>query len=211
MNDNVVIDHYSKRARQLTQPVSFGLGDVVELAQLKEGETVVDLGSGPGTEMMRAATVVGSTGRVIGVDGSADMIALASESLKHFTNVEFVPGRLDAIPLPSGTVDVVVSNCVFNLVSDKTQALSEAYRILAPGGRFAILDTALELEPDAEFRNNSEALCGCVAGAPTMAEWETLLAATDFEDVTIEPRKQSCCAEKGVTAFAVAVTASKPS
>src|SRR5207249_4776270 len=143
-------------------PPTLGLGDPVALAALEAGETVLDLGSGPGRDVIAAAHAVGPTGRSIGVDFTAEMLERARQATAGLGNVSIIEGDLERLPVPCGAIDVVISNCVINLVPDKRRALIEAYRVLRPGGRLSILDTAFETEPSEDVRNDPKAWCGCV-------------------------------------------------
>jgi arsenite methyltransferase len=218
-----VTDWYAGRARELPtiteEPVSFGLGDVTSLARIEEGETVLDLGSGPGRDLLAASVAAGPSGRVIGVDLVPEMIerATASASVAGATNVSVVQGDLEALPIPSGSIDAVISNCVINLVPDKRAALAEAFRVLRPGGRFAVLDIAFKEEPPASLREDSASWAGCVAGAMVEGEYVQALKEIGFSDVRLDPINQSsdccdsdCCGSTVVSPLSVAVTASKP-
>jgi SAM-dependent methyltransferase/N-acetylglutamate synthase-like GNAT family acetyltransferase len=215
-----VRDRYATSARKLADeadgtPPSLGLGDPVTLAQLEPGETVLDLGSGPGRDLLAAARAVGASGRAIGVDMTAEMIerARSAASRDGLSNVSIIDGDLERLPLPCGSVDVVISNCVINLVPDKRRALIESFRVLRPGGRLAVLDTAFETEPPAEIRNDPAAWCGCVGGSLLRAEYESILREIGFEDVRIERQTESCgeaCSVDDIRTLSVAVTATKP-
>lgn len=173
----------------LPQDANLGLscGNPIALASLKPGETVVDLGSGGGLDVFLAAQVVGATGRAIGVDMTPDMIALAQRNAKQagHTNTEFVFGEIDNIPLPDGTVDCVISNCVINLVPDKNKAFSEIFRILKPGGRVAISDIALTAVLPDDLASDVGAYIGCVAGAISVEDYKTGLSHAGFGAVEI--------------------------
>jgi arsenite methyltransferase len=217
-----VVDWYAGRARELPtitkEPQSFGLGDVTSLARISAGETVLDLGSGPGRDLLAASAAAGPTGRVIGVDLVPEMIerARASASLAGAANVSVVQGDLEELPIPSGSIDVVISNCVINLVSDKRSALAEAFRVLRPGGRFAVLDIAFKEEPPASLREDSASWVGCVAGAMVEADYAQALSEIGFTDVKLTPISKSdccgpdCCGPAAVDPMSVAVTATKP-
>jgi ubiquinone/menaquinone biosynthesis C-methylase UbiE len=168
--------------------LGLGCGNPQAIAGLKHGEVVIDLGSGGGFDAFLAARAVGPTGRVIGVDMSSDMLALAraNAAKQGATNVEFRLGEIEHLPLPDASADVVISNCVVNLSPDKRAVYAEAFRALRPGGRVAISDVvALKPLPTA-VANDLAALCGCIAGAAQVGELETLLREIGFADVRIE-------------------------
>jgi N-acetylglutamate synthase-like GNAT family acetyltransferase len=196
-------------------PPTLGLGDPVALAQLRPGETVLDLGSGPGRDLLEAARQVGPTGRSIGIDFTPEMRAraMASAAEAGLSNVSVLDGDLERLPVHCGAVDVVISNCVINLVDDKRRALIEAFRALRPGGRFAVLDTAFASEPGAELRESNESWCSCVGGALVESDYLTLLTDIGYEDVRIERIASDCgesCEPTTLQQLAVAVTARKP-
>jgi len=171
---------------------SLGCGNPTALAALKEGETVLDLGSGGGIDVLLSAKRVGATGFAYGLDMTDEMLQLAERNKAEagVENVQFLKGHIESIPLPDASVDVIISNCVINLSSDKPTVLAEAFRVLKPGGRFAISDVVIEGEiPDA-VRNDMEALVGCVAGALERTEYVGLLEAAGFKDVSIEPTRR---------------------
>ncbi|HYZ90972.1 MAG TPA: GNAT family N-acetyltransferase [Actinomycetota bacterium] len=213
-----VRERYARHAVDLPEtetPPTLGLGDPVEIAQLRSGETVLDLGSGPGRDLIAAAKAVGSSGRAIGVDFTPEMIerALRSAADAGLHNVSIIEGDLEKLPVPCGAVDVVISNCVINLVDDKRRALTEALRVLRPGGRLAILDTAFETEPPAELRNNPDAWCGCVGGSLVRSDYEAILRDIGYEDVEVRRLDTSCseaCSVEDISTLSVAVTARKP-
>jgi SAM-dependent methyltransferase len=198
-------DAVRERYAQLSDSTSLGLGDVVTLAGLRAGETVLDLGSGPGHDLLKAASLVGPSGRAIGVDGTPEMIESARASAAGVGNVSILDGDLERLPLHCGAVDVVISNCVINLVEDKKRALIEAYRVLRPGGRLAILDTAFEQEPSADVRADSDAWSCCEAGALVRDDYEAILKDIGYADVAVEWLEGSGCGN----ARAVRVTANK--
>jgi arsenite methyltransferase len=170
---------------------SLGCGNPTALATLHEGETVLDLGSGGGIDVLLSARRVGATGKVYGLDMTDEMLALARENQRKagVSNVEFLKGEIEAIPLPPNSVDVVISNCVINLSVDKRKVLSEAFRVLKPGGRFAVSDiVARGAIPDI-VRRSMELWVGCIAGALDEAEFYHLMADAGFEDVSIEPTR----------------------
>ena len=170
---------------------SLGCGNPTALAQLNEGETVLDLGSGGGIDVLLSAKRVGPTGKVFGLDMTDEMLALANENKRKAgaTNVEFLRGEIESIPLPDNSVDVIISNCVINLSSDKAQVLREAFRVLKPGGRFAVSDVVVRGEAPPEVRRNMELWVGCVAGALEEMEYRDLLADAGFRRVDIEPTR----------------------
>jgi arsenite methyltransferase len=170
---------------------SLGCGNPTALAELHEGETVLDLGSGGGIDVLLSAKRVGPTGKAYGLDMTDEMLALANENKRKAgaTNVEFLRGEIESIPLPDNSVDVIISNCVINLSSDKAQVLREAFRVLKPGGRFAVSDVVVRGETPAEVRRNMELWIGCVAGALEEMEYRDLLADAGFRRVDIEPTR----------------------
>lgn len=170
---------------------SLGCGNPTALAQLAEGETVLDLGSGGGIDVLLSAKRVGPTGKVYGLDMTDDMLALANENKRKAgaTNVEFLKGEIERIPLPDNSIDVIISNCVINLSADKGQVLREAFRVLKPGGRFAVSDVVVRGTAPEEVRRNMELWIGCVAGALEEMEYRDLLADAGFRRVDIEPTR----------------------
>ena len=170
---------------------SLGCGNPTALAELHEGQTVLDLGSGGGIDVLLSARRVGATGKVYGLDMTDDMLALARENQRAagVSNVEFLKGELENIPLPDGSVDVIISNCVVNLSADKDRALSEAFRVLRPGGRFAVSDVVVRGAVPAEVRKNVELWIGCLAGALEEKEFEAKLKKVGFGDVSITPTR----------------------
>lgn len=167
---------------------SLGCGNPTALAKLEPGEVVLDLGSGGGIDVLLSARRVGPTGKAYGLDMTDEMLALAEENKRKsgLTNVEFLKGEIENIPLPDNTVDVIVSNCVINLSGDKDRVLREAFRVLKPGGRFAISDVVVRGEVPEEIRKSMELWVGCVAGALSDTEYQQKLAAAGFESVDIE-------------------------
>jgi SAM-dependent methyltransferase len=167
---------------------SLGCGNPTALAKLQPGEVVLDLGSGGGIDVLLSAKRVGPNGRAYGLDMTDEMLTLAEENkLKSgLTNVEFLKGEIENIPLEPDFVDVVVSNCVINLSGDKDRVLREAFRVLKPGGRFAISDVVVRGDVPPEIRKNMELWVGCVAGALSETEYREKLAAAGFESVDIE-------------------------
>ena len=170
---------------------SLGCGNPTALAQLNPGETVLDLGSGGGIDVLLSARRVGPAGKAYGLDMTDDMLALARENQRKAgaTNVEFLKGEIENIPLPENFVDVVISNCVINLSADKDRVLREAFRVLRPGGRFAVSDVVVRGEVPAEVRRNVELWVGCVAGALQESEYRAKLAVAGFEEIEIEPTR----------------------
>ncbi|HEY4305469.1 MAG TPA: arsenite methyltransferase [Gemmatimonadaceae bacterium] len=170
---------------------SLGCGNPTALAQLHEGETVLDLGSGGGIDVLLSAKRVGSTGKVYGLDMTDEMLSLANDNKRKAgaENVEFLKGEIERIPLPDDTVDVIISNCVINLSADKTEVLREAFRVLKPGGRFAVSDVVVRGETPEAVRRNMELWMGCVAGALEEMEYRDLLADAGFRRVEVEPTR----------------------
>src|ERR671913_1711431 len=170
---------------------SLGCGNPTALAELRAGETVLDLGSGGGIDVLLSARRVGPTGRAYGLDMTDEMLALARENQRKsgLTNVEFLKGEIEHIPLPDNSVDVIISNCVINLSADKDRVLTEAFRVLKPGGRFAVSDVVVRGPVPAAIRRNVELWIGCVAGALDEADYHPKLAAAGFEDIDIEPTR----------------------
>jgi arsenite methyltransferase len=170
---------------------SLGCGNPTALAQLNPGEIVLDLGSGGGIDVLLSARRVGPTGKAYGLDMTDDMLALARENQHKsgLTNVEFLKGEIENIPLPDNSVDVVVSNCVINLSADKDRVLREAFRVLRPGGRLAVSDVVVRGPVPQEIRRSVELWVGCVAGALDESDYRTKLAAAGFEQVEIEPTR----------------------
>jgi 2-polyprenyl-3-methyl-5-hydroxy-6-metoxy-1,4-benzoquinol methylase len=170
---------------------SLGCGNPTALAELKPGETVLDLGSGGGIDVLLSARRVGPTGKAYGLDMTDEMLALARENQRKagVENVEFLKGEIEDIPLPDNSVDVVISNCVINLSADKDQVLREAFRVLKPGGRFAVSDIVVRGEVPAEIRRSMELWVGCMAGALEENEYLAKLKQAGFEVVSIEPTR----------------------
>jgi SAM-dependent methyltransferase len=168
---------------------SLGCGNPTALLQLEPGQTVLDLGSGGGIDVLLSAKRVGPDGKAYGVDMTDEMLALARENQRKAgaTNVEFLKGAIEAIPLPDQTVDVVISNCVINLSADKDAVLREAFRVLKPGGRFAVSDVVVRGAVPADVRRSTELWVGCIAGALEESEYASKLRAAGFEDVEVEP------------------------
>ena len=177
---------------------SLGCGNPTALVELHEGETVLDLGSGGGIDVLLSAKRVGPTGKAYGVDMTGEMIALARENQRKagVLNVEFLHGEIEQIPLPDGSVDVIISNCVINLSTDKPRVLREAFRVLKPGGRLGVSDVVIDGAVAQAVRQRMELWVGCVAGALEEREYRELLAAAGFVGVRIEPTgaQQVACA-----------------
>ena len=209
---------------------SLGCGNPTALAQLQPGETVLDLGSGGGIDVLLSAKRVGPTGKAYGLDMTDEMLALARENQKKAgaQNVEFLKGTIENIPLPDNTVDVIISNCVINLSGDKDRVLREAFRVLKPGGRLAVSDVVIRGEVPPEIRKSMELWVGCMAGALQESEYREKLTAAGFASIGVEPtrvyRAEEACeflaaagldpavvgpkiAEKFISAF---IRASKP-
>ena len=167
---------------------SLGCGNPTALAELHQGETVLDLGSGGGIDVLLSARRVGPTGHAYGLDMTDEMLALAEENRQKAgaTNVTFLKGEIEHIPLPDASVDVIISNCVINLSGDKRQVLREAFRVLKPGGRFAVSDVVVRGDTPDAVRRNMELWVGCVAGALEEQEYRTLLADAGFEQIDLE-------------------------
>ncbi len=170
---------------------SLGCGNPTALAQLNAGEVVLDLGSGGGIDVLLSAKRVGPTGKAYGLDMTDEMLALAHENQRKagVSNVEFLKGEIEHIPLPDESVDVIISNCVINLSGDKDRVLAEAYRVLKPGGRFAVSDVVVRGEVPAQIRRSVELWIGCVAGALEEREYRDKLAKAGFEAITVEPTR----------------------
>src|SRR6266702_8075058 len=170
---------------------SLGCGNPTALAQLNPGEIVLDLGSGGGIDVLLSAQRVGPTGKAYGLDMTDEMLALARENQRKagVENVEFLKGEIERIPLPDASVDVVISNCVINLSADKRRVLAEAFRVLKPGGRFAVSDVVVRGALPAAVRRDMELWVGCMAGALEDVEYRRLLAEVGFEGIGIEPTR----------------------
>jgi arsenite methyltransferase len=170
---------------------SLGCGNPTALAELNPGEVVLDLGSGGGIDVLLSAGRVGPPGKVYGLDMTDEMLALADENKRKAGagNVEFLKGEIEHIPLPDNSVDVIISNCVINLSADKSQVLREAFRVLKPGGRFAVSDVVTRGEISPEIRKSVLLWVGCVAGALEETEYRDKLASAGFEQIAIEPTR----------------------
>jgi arsenite methyltransferase len=170
---------------------SLGCGNPTALAQLHPGETVLDLGSGGGVDALLSARRVGPTGKAYGLDMTDEMLALANDNKRKagVENVEFLKGEIEHIPLPDNSVDVIISNCVINLSADKDQVLREAFRVLKPGGRFAVSDVVTRGEVLSEIRQSVLLWIGCIAGALDENEYRRKLAAAGFDGIDVEPTR----------------------
>jgi len=170
---------------------SLGCGNPTALAQLNPGETVLDLGSGGGIDVLLSARRVGPTGKAYGLDMTDEMLALAEENKRKagISNVEFLKGEIENIPLPDNSVDVVISNCVINLSANKDRVMQEAFRVLKPGGRFAVSDVVTRGEMLPEIRKSVLLWVGCVAGALEENDYRSKLAAAGFEHIELEPTR----------------------
>jgi len=195
VEDPITRDLYDELQRQDVPAgaleASLGCGNPTALAELAEGETVLDLGSGGGIDVILSARRVGPTGRAIGVDMTDEMLALARRNAAEsgIPNVEFRKGEIEALPLDDEEVDVVISNCVINLSVDKPKVLAEAFRVLKPGGRFAVSDVVVRGEIPPDIRRSLEMWAGCIAGALEEDEYRSLLAEAGFEAIEIEPTR----------------------
>jgi arsenite methyltransferase len=192
---------------------SLGCGNPTALAQLNPGETVLDLGSGGGIDVLLSARRVGPNGKAFGLDMTDEMLALANENKRKAgaQNVEFLRGEIEHIPLPDNSVDVIISNCVINLSADKDAVLREAFRVLKPGGRFAVSDVVTRGEILPEIRKSVLLWVGCVGGALDEADYRTKLYAAGFQEVDVEPTRiyraadaREFLATEGISADAIA-------
>ncbi len=171
---------------------SLGCGNPVAMADLRQGEVVLDLGSGGGIDVLLSARRVGPTGKAYGLDMTDEMLELARENQRkaRVTNAEFLKGEMEDLPLPDGSVDVIISNCVINLSPDKDRVLREAYRVLKPGGRIAIADILTRGEMPPALKRNMELWAGCVAGALSEVAYRSKLEAAGFQEVEIESLRE---------------------
>ncbi len=192
---------------------SLGCGNPTALAQLNPGETVLDLGSGGGIDVLLSARRVGPAGKAYGLDMTDEMLALARDNQRKagVANVEFLKGEIENIPLPDNSVDVIISNCVINLSADKDRVLREAFRVLKPGGRFAVSDVVVHGEVPEEVRASVLLWVGCIAGALQDTEYTSKLAGAGFEDIEVEPTRtyyvedaRAFLADQGVDVDAIA-------
>ena len=170
---------------------SLGCGNPTALAELRAGEIVLDLGSGGGIDVLLSAKRVGPTGKAYGLDMTDEMLELARNNQRKagVDNVEFLKGEIEDIPLPDNSVDVLISNCVINLAADKDKVLAEAFRVIKPGGRFAVSDVVVRGDVPADIRRNMELWTGCIAGALEEQEYRSKLDAAGFEEINIEPTR----------------------
>jgi arsenite methyltransferase len=191
ITSNLYVSGESDELPSAAMLASLGCGNPTALAELKAGEVVLDLGSGGGIDVLLSARRVGATGKAYGLDMTDDMLTLARQNAEEagVTNVEFLKGQIEHIPLPDASVDVIISNCVINLSGDKQRVLAEAFRVLKPGGRFAVSDVVVRGEVPAAVRRSMELWVGCVAGALEETEFKTLLASVGFENPNIEPTR----------------------
>lgn len=191
ITSNLYVNGETQELPSAAMLASLGCGNPTALAELRAGEVVLDLGSGGGIDVLLSARRVGPTGKAYGLDMTDDMLTLARRNAAeaNVTNVEFLKGQIESIPLPDNSVDVIISNCVVNLSGDKPRVLREAFRVLKPGGRFAVSDVVVRGEVPHEVRRSMELWVGCVAGALEESEFITLLTQAGFEDVSIEPTR----------------------
>jgi ubiquinone/menaquinone biosynthesis C-methylase UbiE len=191
ITSNLYSNHQTDGLPEEAINASLGCGNPTALAQLNVGETVLDLGSGGGIDVLLSAKRVGPTGKAYGLDMTDEMLALARENQKRsgIENVEFLKGEIENIPLPDDSVDVIISNCVINLSADKDSVLREAFRVLKPGGRFAVSDVVVHGEVPAEVQRSMELWVGCIAGALKDSEYQEKLARAGFENIDIEPTR----------------------
>jgi len=191
ITSNLYDESQAQQIPEQAMLASLGCGNPTALAELSPGETVLDLGSGGGIDVLLSARRVGPTGKAYGLDMTDEMLALANENKRKAgaENVEFLKGEIENIPLPDNTVDVIISNCVINLSADKDRVLREAFRVLKPGGRFAVSDVVTRGEMTPEVRQNVLAWVGCIAGALEENEYRGKLSAAGFEQIEIEPTR----------------------
>jgi SAM-dependent methyltransferase len=188
ISSNLYVSGETDQLPEAAVLASLGCGNPTALAELREGEVVLDLGSGGGIDVLLSARRVGPTGKAYGLDMTDDMLALARRNAAEagVSNVEFLRGRIEEIPLPSNSVDVIISNCVVNLSGDKRRVLEEAFRVLKPGGRFAVSDVVVQGELPADVKRSMELWVGCVAGALSDEEFIALLRDAGFEAPSVE-------------------------
>ncbi len=208
---NLYSDLEAKDIPEAALLASLGCGNPTALAQLNPGEVVLDLGSGGGIDVLLSATRVGPTGFAFGLDMTDEMLSLANRNKEEAgaKNVIFLKGHIEEIPLPDNSVDVIISNCVINLSTDKDAVLREAFRVLRPGGRFAVSDVVVDGELPPAVRADMEAYVGCAAGALEKEEYLTKLASAGFADASIEPTRHytfadleaTTCVSPGVAAL----------
>ena len=188
---NLYADSETSDVPETAVLASLGCGNPTALAELKPGEVVLDLGSGGGIDVLLSAKRVGPAGKAYGLDMTDEMLELARENQRKAgaQNVEFLKGTIEEIPLPDDSVDVIISNCVVNLSSDKDRVLREAFRVLKPGGRFAVSDVVTKGEMPAAIKKSVELWIGCIAGALAEEEYVARLAAAGFTDISVEPTR----------------------
>lgn len=191
ITSNLYSAHQTGELPQEAVLASLGCGNPTALAELREGETVLDLGSGGGIDVLLSARRVGPSGKAYGLDMTDDMLALAEKNKRKsgLTNVEFLKGEIENVPLPDNSVDVIISNCVINLSGDKDRVMREAFRVLKPGGRFAVSDVVVRGEVPAEVRKSMELWVGCIAGALEEMDYVNRLAKAGFEAIDVEPTR----------------------
>ncbi len=191
ITSNLYEDSQARQIPEEALRASLGCGNPTALAQLNPGETVLDLGSGGGIDVLLSAKRVGPAGKAYGLDMTDEMLALANENKRKSGagNVEFLKGEIENIPLPDNSVDVVISNCVINLSADKGRVLREAFRVLKPGGRFAVSDVVTRGKVNEQIRKSVLLWVGCVAGALEESEYRDKLASAGFEQIEIEPTR----------------------
>jgi len=191
ITSNLYADHETGALPEAAVLASLGCGNPTALAELKAGETVLDLGSGGGIDVLLSARRVGPTGKAYGLDMTDEMLALARDNQRKAgaTNVEFLKGEIEAIPLPDNSVDVIISNCVINLSGDKDRVLREAFRVLKPGGRFAVSDVVTRGEVPERLRKDMLLWVGCIAGALADDDYRARLGSAGFEAIDIEPTR----------------------
>jgi len=213
ITSNLYSDDQTGELPETAVMASLGCGNPTALAELKPGETVLDLGSGGGIDVLLSARRVGPTGKAYGLDMTDEMLALAHENQRKAgaTNVEFLKGEIEAIPLPDNAVDVIISNCVINLSGDKDRVAREAFRVLKPGGRFAVSDVVTHGAVPEALRRDMLLWVGCIAGALDEDDYRAKLAAAGFEAIGIEPTRvyraedaREFLAGKGVDVDAIA-------
>ncbi|TAK16978.1 MAG: arsenite methyltransferase [Acidobacteria bacterium] len=194
---NLYSDAEASAVPETAMTASLGCGNPTALAQLKPGDVVLDLGSGGGIDVLLSAKRVGPTGKAYGLDMTDEMLALAMENKKKAgaTNVEFLKGHIENIPLPANTIDVIISNCVINLSGNKDRVMAEAFRVLKPGGRFAVSDVVRLREVPDDVKKNMELWIGCVAGALQKDDYVAKLKAAGFTDIEVEVTREYRAAE----------------
>jgi len=184
-------EHQSQEIPEEALKASLGCGNPTALASLQPGETVLDLGSGGGIDVLLSAKRVGPSGKAYGLDMTDEMLALARDNQRKsgLENVEFLKGEIEHIPLADNSIDIIISNCVINLSADKDRVLKEAFRVLKPGGRFAVSDVVTRGEMPEEIREKALLWVGCIAGALEENEYRSKLKSAGFEDVDVEPTR----------------------